>query len=60
MRRSNTAWEGGSRGKWVMAFTPLSTPAERLKAVGIDLEKDVTRTKQLKVKASWMKSQRRS
>ncbi|KAJ8436088.1 LOW QUALITY PROTEIN: hypothetical protein Cgig2_011910 [Carnegiea gigantea] len=44
------------RGKGVIAFTPLSTPAERLKAVEIDLEKDRTRTKQSKVNASWMKT----
>ncbi|KAJ8441012.1 hypothetical protein Cgig2_021376 [Carnegiea gigantea] len=55
MRRSFTVWEGGS-GKAVMAFTPLSTPTERLKAVQIDLEKGRTRTKQSKVNASWMKT----
>lgn len=48
-------WEGGS-GKGVIAFTPLSTPAERLKAVKIDFEKGRTRTKQAKVNASWMKA----
>ncbi|KAJ8449976.1 hypothetical protein Cgig2_029338 [Carnegiea gigantea] len=53
MRRSATVQEDGS-GKGVMAFTPLSTPAERLKAVKIDLEKGRTRTKQSKVNSSWM------
>ncbi|KAJ8422636.1 hypothetical protein Cgig2_028507 [Carnegiea gigantea] len=48
MCRSATVQEGGS-GKRVMAFTPLSTPAERLKAVEIDIEKGRTRTKQSKV-----------
>ncbi|KAJ8425595.1 hypothetical protein Cgig2_027153 [Carnegiea gigantea] len=42
--------------KRVMAFTPLSAPTERLKAVEIDLEKDRTRTKQSKVNAKWMKT----
>ncbi|KAJ8439046.1 LOW QUALITY PROTEIN: hypothetical protein Cgig2_014466 [Carnegiea gigantea] len=51
-----TVWEGGSKGKRVMTFTPLSTHAKRLKAVEIDLEKDRTRTKQSKVNASWMKT----
>ncbi|KAJ8433586.1 hypothetical protein Cgig2_012599 [Carnegiea gigantea] len=55
MRRSTTVRKGGS-GKGVMAFTPLSTPAERLKAVEIDLEKGRTRTKQSKVNTSWMKT----
>ncbi|KAJ8446897.1 LOW QUALITY PROTEIN: hypothetical protein Cgig2_013198 [Carnegiea gigantea] len=44
------------QGKGVMAFTPLSTSAERLKVVEIDLEKDRTRTKRSKVNVSWMKS----
>ncbi|KAJ8433585.1 hypothetical protein Cgig2_012598 [Carnegiea gigantea] len=55
MRRSATVRKGGFR-KGVMAFTPLSTPAERLKAVEIVLEKGRTRTKQSKVNASWMKT----
>ncbi|KAJ8441028.1 hypothetical protein Cgig2_027371 [Carnegiea gigantea] len=49
MRRAATIREGGSRGKGVMVFTPLSTPTETLKAVEIDLEKDRTRTKQSKL-----------
>ncbi|KAJ8420576.1 hypothetical protein Cgig2_019034 [Carnegiea gigantea] len=55
MRRSATVREGGS-GKGVMAFTHLSTLAERLKVVKIDLEKGQTRTKQSKVNAGWMKA----
>ena len=55
MRRSATVREGGSKGKGP-AFTPLSTPAERLKAVEVELEKDRSRTKQAKVNSSWLKT----
>ncbi|KAJ8434362.1 hypothetical protein Cgig2_031608 [Carnegiea gigantea] len=40
IHQSATVREGGSRGKRVMTFTPLSIPAERPKAVEIDLKKD--------------------
>ena len=56
MHQSATVREGGSRGKGT-PFTLLSTLAERLKAVEVELEQDRRRTKQAKVNSSssWLK-----
>ncbi|KAJ8432219.1 hypothetical protein Cgig2_003365 [Carnegiea gigantea] len=48
MRRSATVRETSSRGSREMAYEQMSTPAARLRAVEVELEKDRTRTKQSK------------
>ncbi|KAJ8419811.1 hypothetical protein Cgig2_015755 [Carnegiea gigantea] len=55
MRRSATVQETSSRGSRDMACEQMSTPAARLRAVEVELEKDQTRTKQSKVNSSWLK-----
>ncbi|KAJ8425763.1 hypothetical protein Cgig2_025360 [Carnegiea gigantea] len=56
MRRSATVRESSSRASRDMAYEQMSTPAARLRAVEVELEKDRTRTKQSKVNTSWLKA----
>ncbi|KAJ8441631.1 hypothetical protein Cgig2_025798 [Carnegiea gigantea] len=49
--------ENSSRGSRDMAYEQMLTPAARLRAVEIELEKDRTRTKQSKVNSSWLKAE---
>ncbi|KAJ8431783.1 LOW QUALITY PROTEIN: hypothetical protein Cgig2_026660 [Carnegiea gigantea] len=56
MHRSATVRESSSRGSRDMAYEQMSTPAARLRAIEVELEKDRTRTKQLKVNTSWLKA----
>ncbi|KAJ8423808.1 hypothetical protein Cgig2_006342 [Carnegiea gigantea] len=56
MRRLATIRETSSRGLRDMAYEQMSTPAARLRAVEMELEKDRTRTKQAKVNSSWLKA----
>ncbi|KAJ8437492.1 hypothetical protein Cgig2_007469 [Carnegiea gigantea] len=56
MRRSTTIRESSSRASRDMAYEQMSTPAARLRAVEVELEKDRTRTKQSKVNTSWLKA----
>jgi len=39
-----------------MTYEQISTPTARLRAVEVELKKDRTRTKQSKVKSSWLKA----
>ncbi|KAJ8427213.1 hypothetical protein Cgig2_028269 [Carnegiea gigantea] len=48
--------ESSSRASRDMAYEQMSTPAARLRAVEVELEKDRTRTKQSKVNTSWLKA----
>ncbi|KAJ8452645.1 hypothetical protein Cgig2_004981 [Carnegiea gigantea] len=54
--RSATVRESSSRASRDMAYEQMSTPAARLRAVEVELEKDRTRTKQSKVNTSWLKA----
>ena len=55
MRRSATVRENSSRGFRNTINEQLSSPADRLRAVEVELEKDRTRTKQSKITTSWVK-----
>ncbi|KAJ8434587.1 hypothetical protein Cgig2_014538 [Carnegiea gigantea] len=56
IRRSAIVRENSSRASRDMAYEQMSTPAARLRAVEVKLEKDRTRTKQSKVNTNWLKA----